>query len=305
MKNNKKYSLGGGISSLIFAHYNPDFTIVTPEIGGLLKTTSLNLTWMHRNEYTEDLVKKLKIPYSFTKTRIGYYYNGYVHDTLSPEIQFEIVKRKMTDCITGKVAGKLPESINLSVSENYINTINVDFKIIFDKLVDECKDRIILDHVDTIKKNQILLGSCDKLEYDELVSSIPAPIFWKLYGQKREFETIPVTFVSTWDRPFIYNERYAMIYTAEDYLFNRLSKRESLEYTYEFTGEIPETEIKKYLPNVKINTLSINKMGRLIPVENKPPQENITFIGRFAEWLYDSKIQNVIKIAKKYGKRSK
>ena len=40
-----------------------------------------------------------------------------------------------------------------------------------------------------------------------------------------------------------------------------------------------------------------------MPCVNKEPQDNITFLGRFAQWIYNSKIQNIIKIGEEYATR--
>ena len=59
--------------------------------------------------------------------------------------------------------------------------------------------------------------------------------------------------------------------------------------------------VKHFLPNTRVHKVTSNKYGRLVPCgNNEVPNNRITFLGRFAEWLYSSKIQDVITISKDY-----
>jgi len=298
MSNTKNYILGGGISGLIYAYYNPEYKIITPDIGGQLNTAALNVILLHDTNETRNLLTELKIAHVHRKSHIGYYYDGYVHSYVDEERQLQIIRKKMTDCMTGKMAIRLPKGTDLSTPTNYIKVLDADFSEIVRKLEDTVKDRIIESSVERINGGQLLLNPAKIVKYDNLVSTLPAPSFWKLYGRNIDFPMLPVTYVSTWNKPLVAHDRYTTLYIAEDYMFTRIGTYETGEYSYEFTGYIPEDKIKLYLPNVRINSIHTNHMGRILPAKNDPPQDNIKFLGRFAQWLYNSKIQDVIKIAK-------
>jgi hypothetical protein len=168
--------------------------------------------------------------------------------------------------------------------------------------------KYIQDYVVSVDEDKITCKSGKVYEYDELISTAPAPIFWKLYDSKLdhllqpkskpEFKYLPITFVETWDKPLIYNDEFQMIYFFEEYTFTRLSKKEPSMYSYEFTGEIKN--IKEYLPNCRITKINIQKIGRILPSKNEPPNANIKFLGRLSEWAFSSKIQDVIKTSIEY-----
>ena len=93
----KKYIIGAGISGLIFAYYNPDYTVISPDIGGQLSHGIYNLTWVHDTPETRKLHKDLEFEFTPTKTLMGYYYNGEVSDFCPSEINSRIIQKKMSN----------------------------------------------------------------------------------------------------------------------------------------------------------------------------------------------------------------
>ena len=63
-----QFIIGGGISGLIFAHYNPEFKIISPVIDGQFNTTA---PWLHLTEETLSLVTDLGLPFSYKKAHIA------------------------------------------------------------------------------------------------------------------------------------------------------------------------------------------------------------------------------------------
>ncbi len=304
MKNN--YIIGGGISGLIFKFYNPSFTLISPEIGGGFLKNIYSVSWIHDTLYTRKFLRDLELLLDPYKIKIGYYYNGYVHDYCADNYKLKIIKRKMTDITTSDNIDDFKTiSTNLSVQSNILNALYTDINIIFEKL--QKNINIIQDKVVKITDTHIYLQTGKKLEYNKLISTIAAPIFWKIYKSisrhALEFKYLPITIVETWDKPLIFNDIYQLIYFAEDYSFNRILKKEPMSYSYEFTGKIDN--IKTYLPNVHINKVDIQTIGRIFLQKNIPPNNNITFLGRFAQWNYTSKVQQVIKQSIEYYKHNK
>jgi hypothetical protein len=145
-------------------------------------------------------------------------------------------------------------------------------------------------------------GQNNDYNYDELISTIPANLFWLIFDGitiKPLLNSIPVTFVVTKNPPVWYNSRFEMIYISDLQFYTRVSKRDN-DFVYEFTGVMPKEVFEKLYPDSKIDKYFINRTGRIITSENKPPQDNIHFLGRFAQWSHPSKIQDVIRFSKDY-----
>lgn len=293
-----KFIIGGGISSLIFKYYNPSFVIVSPEIGGDFLNGIQSVSWIHRTSETQKLLKDLKLIIDPYRIKIGYYYNELIHDSCPNEYKIKIAQRKMSDIHSKDLfpIDKIP-SLILSSNSNVLNILRINFNYIFDLLKKNLD--FISDKVTRITDKYFETEKGQKYEYQTLVSTIPAPVFWKLYNQPKNFKYLPVTFVETWEKPLVYDNQYQMIYFSEDYLFVRISRKESAIYSYEFTHNI--NNIKEYLPNVQIHKLTIRDIGRIIPQENEPPTSKIMFLGRLAQWEYSSKIQDVIKKSIEYS----
>lgn len=294
-----KFVLGGGISGLIFSYYNPEFTIISPDIGGQLMNGVYNMTWLHRTSQTEELIKELGLDYEIHKTQIGYYSNGEIFDACSSEMNSRIIKRKMSMWNDTDDNFKVLDT-TLSVPENFIDTISIDFLKVIDKL--KTKVKFIEDKIIEIDLVNRLRSSTNDYRYDELVSTIPANLFWLIYKGitiKPTLNSIPVTFVVTKIPPVWYNNQFEMIYISDSQFYTRVSKRDN-DYVFEFTGVMPKEVFEKLYPDCKIEKYFINRSGRIITSENKPPQDNIHFLGRFAEHSHPSKIQDVIRFSKDY-----
>jgi len=57
-----KYIIGGGIAGLIFNFYNPEYKIISPELGGKIKSKAMqNIIYIHATAETKKLLEDLKI----------------------------------------------------------------------------------------------------------------------------------------------------------------------------------------------------------------------------------------------------
>jgi len=294
----KKYVIGAGISGLIFAYYNPEYTIISPDVGGQLLAGTHSLTWIHDTPETRQLHNDLKFEFVPTKTLMGYYYDGEVHDFCPLNINTKIIQKKMSDWYASIVGFEIQDR-NLSVPENYIKTLKTDFGKIVDRLASTAK--IIDDKIEIITPTK-LIGQKGEYEYDEIISTIPANAFWSIYKDERmatctpKLESKPVTFITVSVKPEWYDDKYEMIYFAEDFRHTRVSLRGYKKYTYEFTGIMPQ-DIFEEMYKVPVEKYSINKFGRVYSAINEPPTDKIKFLGRFATWHHGSKIQDVIRFA--------
>jgi hypothetical protein len=295
----RKFIIGGGLSGLIWSFYNPEYTIISPDIGGQLTHGVYNLTWVHDTPETKKLLNDLNLNIKEKITRIGYYYGKKVNDVCDIKNNEKIIKKKMSDWNNQNDKFEVKDNI-LSVPENFINTLDTDFSIVIKKLSE--KANVINDFIVKITDDEII-GQNGSYKYEKLVSTIPSKMFWAMFNNESfpkisspDLKAMPVTFVVTNEKPKWYDDKYEMIYIAEDFYFTRVSKRGDNEYTFEFTGIMPEDIFERYY-GIKIKKYFINKFGRIHSITNKPPKENIIFLGRFAEWIHSSKIQHVIKKA--------
>jgi hypothetical protein len=290
--------LGAGISGLIFAYYNPECIIISPEIGGQLRHGVPNSTVVHDSPETQQLYIDLKLEFIPGKLTLGYYYDGEVHDSCPLEINTKIIQKKMSNWYEPVQNFEVRDRI-LSVPENYIKVIKSDIGKLIDKLSSSVK--IINDKIETITPTR-LIGQNGEYEYDELISTIPANIFWLIYKDDRmatcvpHLESKPVTFITASVKPEWYNDKYDIIYFAEDFRHTRVSLRGYKKYTFEFTGIMPR-DIFEELYKMPIENYFVNKFGRIHSTTNEPPIDKIKFLGRFAECHHEYKIQDVIKFA--------
>ena len=87
-----KYIIGGGLSGLIFKYFHPEFTIITPETGGMAKNSYM--VWIHDTPETRELFGKLSLPIIATKSYIGYFVDGWISESLYPEVNLDIIQKK-------------------------------------------------------------------------------------------------------------------------------------------------------------------------------------------------------------------
>jgi hypothetical protein len=296
-----KIILGAGISGLIFAYYNPEFTIVSPDIGGQMTHGMHAMTWIHDTWETRKLLDDLKIPYIKTKSLMGYYYDGKINSDCNENANIQIIKKKMSDWTNANNDFQIKDK-TLSVPETYINTLKTDFNLLLKRLAE--KVNVINDYIIKIDQTKVY-GQNGEYIYDFLVSTMPARIFWNIYStdnkQIPELKSTPITFIVSDFKFDWYDDKYEMVYIAEEFYFTRVSSRDN-EYVYEFTGIMPE-EVFKKLYSQNVSKYYINKFGRIHSCENIPPQENIFFLGRFSCWKHQSKIQDVINKSLKYREK--
>jgi len=301
----KNIICGGGISGLIWSFYNPEYTIISPDVGGQFGKTGM--IWIHDTFETRKLLKDLgweKPEQLAKKSYIGYYHNGWVSDFQTQEMNLLMIQKKMTNWNAPIDKDFIPKTRDLSLSviggSNYMNTLGVDLKELLDRLSKH--SRIVTGKIVNITDKYIKVDVSNEtesklieLEYDKLVSTIPAPDFWKLYGEIREFKYLPITTIITENKPSFFDDRYEMIYYDETVPFSRVSHIDN-KYALEFTGKISKDEFQKRFPELKVASYFVTEYGRIFEnEENTPPQRNMTFSGRFSKWKYGITVEWVIK----------
>ena len=286
-----KYIIGGGIAGLIFNFYNPEYKIISPELGGKIKSKAMqNIIYIHATAETKKLLEDLKISYTKKTNIIKYVKNNKVLNEIDSEDKITFIRKKIDD---KKYEVK---DINLSTNDYYISTFVCDYDILLNALIKRCD--FIEDKVIRITDTEIITEKRN-YEYDDLVSTIPANIFWKIYYKKNiiELNNKEITFVLSDKVPeYLEKENYDLCYFVDDKnKYTRISKKEN-NYLYEFTGNINKKDIKKYLPkDAKILEYFVEKNGLIITNKNNIPPLNIKFLGRFATHNHSDKMQDIIR----------
>lgn len=307
MKFSDKIIAGGGISGLIWKYYNPEFQIISPDIGGLYART--HMVWLHDCVETRKLLTDLgwkNVASLSKKSYVGYYKNGWISEILTPDLNLKLIQKKMTDWDQILDTSFVPKTRDLSLSSsgelNYMNSLDVDLEEVVKRLN---KDAEIVNGTVAQLGSELAIirtpdGEHHSVPYDELVSTVPAPIFWSMWGTKKDFRFKPITNVITSKKPKFFDNNFEMLYLDETEKPTRVSHLGG-KFALEFTGIITETQFKAEYPELPIEEYFIVRQGRIFEDEpNIPPTGKIRFVGRFASWRYGITTENVLKDALDY-----
>ncbi len=315
-KKTHKFIIGAGISGLIWKFYHPDFEVISPVQDQPIKGTALTRTdtvWIHDCYETRKLLKDLgyeDVKDRIRQNNIGYYYKNWICDNLTPDINLMLIQKKMTPWDMPINRRFVPTSTELSMTSdvgvNYMQVLEVDLSDLLFRLQKACP--VTHGYVKDITETTISIGNepGDKggnvyAQYDELISTIAAPFFWKNYNSSRmfpinndisEFKYMPVTNIIVKDKPAVFDDRYMSIYYDDSQRFSRINKGRN-QYTMEFTGRILVSEFENLVPVYKVIDHVEVPMGRIITRENISPQKNIIFSGRFAQWNHTITTEHV------------
>lgn len=295
--NNTKFVIGGGISGLIFAYYNRDYQIISPDIGGKLRNDYLTSTiLLHDTPETKRLISDLKLNLQPKTHIIRYYYKGKLLENIPVNLRETMVAKKLTpwnELKNLKLEIKITDT-TLSTNDIYVPVFKTQISKIIRALAKEIK--IIKDKVIRITPEEIV-SEKSRYEYSEIISTIPAPVFWKLYGQEKNLKYIPETFVLSSTTPIKDPDlHWDLIYFLDKNIpYTRVNKYGGDKYLYEFTGGMSKTEVKKLLPELNILHLFKDPYGIVVTDLNNIPPSKVRFLGRFATWNHTNKIQDVIK----------
>jgi len=299
MNNQTKFIIGGGISGLIFAYYNRDYKIISPNIGGKLRNEYLTSTvLLHDTPETRRLILDLKLNLEPKAHIIKYFYQGKLLENASVNLREIMVTKKLTlwnELKNLKI--ELPISdTTLSTNDIYIPILKISVKKIIETLAQ--KTNSIKDKVIRITQDEIITEK-SRYKYTELALTIPAPIFWRLYGQEKNLKYLPETFVLTKTNPIKEKNNllhWDLVYFLDQNIpYTRVNRHDKDSFLYEFTGKIGKKEIKKLLPGVEVIHTFTDPYGIVVTDLNNIPPPKIRFIGRFATWNHTNKIQDVIR----------
>lgn len=293
-----KYILGGGISGLLYAYYNRDFTIISPDLGGKLNNKFFeNIVYLHATDSTEQFLKDIDLKYEKKTQLIKYIKDHKVVKELTVEDKVSFIRKKLNDDSYN------PKDFNLSTSDYYISVFEIDYSRLLEKLVSEIK--YINDSVVKISDREIITEST-RYTYSNLVSTINSKYFWSMYSDDRchDLKSEDITFVLADVIPDVLkNVKFDLCYFIDrDNAITRISKRRRDQencYLYEFSGVLDQNRCLEFLPeNSKIIEYYVEKDGLIFTDKNNIPPKNVLFAGRFATWNHSDKQQDVINISR-------
>jgi hypothetical protein len=298
-----KIILGAGLSGLCAAYYNPEYEIISEDIGGYAATDyGKTSVFLQYHKETEELLEDLGIEAENSAIPIHYYKNSTRVKNYSDTDIMKVINSKLTNYETFESIGacslddiKVPKLAE-DRGDGQLSIINVDMGELVSVLKEKVENRITFGSVSNISSEKVE-GDFGSKQYKHLISTIPASIFWKLYSSehcKLEFKSLPITVAET-NTPPVQEKipEHAIMYFCDRGYHKCISYKEG--YFYEFTGIVSDKTIQEALPDMAdFDTLVYNN-ARLNFVSGNIPPKKVMFLGRFAEWNKDHRIENTVK----------
>lgn len=299
-----KYILGGGISGLIAAFYNPKYEILTKNLGGQMAVRNTGPRLLEVDNYSKQFLhdlgyKKVEIK----EAKIGYLYNDSLKN-ICDEKHRAMYYRK-SRCLDESV--EVPSS-SMSDGKNIIRYYDIDWNEIIEKLKYLIKHRFkygVLSSINIntglIHLNQSDLPYSTPIDFERIISTIPAPEFNLMSYSKSciNFSSVHKYFIiiKFQEKKFIDSIMgdFDYVYLPEDKFqenrYTRLEKGICLEYTSSCKPFFWDKGLEQYvIYNAQIqNKVTINE------ISNPAFNVEIKFLGRYAEWNHDIKVNDVIK----------
>ncbi|MEK6879849.1 MAG: hypothetical protein AABY22_09595, partial [Nanoarchaeota archaeon] len=253
-----------------------------------------NIVYFHATPQTKQFLEEVGVVFAKRIQLIKYLKNDILTQDITTNDKILMIRKKLNN------PEFIPVDLNLSTNDYFITIYEFDVKLLIDKIKE--KVTVIKEKVIRITNSEIITEQTSR-EYSHIISTIAAPLFWKLYYKSKnlKFESSPVTFVLT-DKeiPEAAGQIYDLVYIMGDkYKFTRISKkpstRESNLLLYEFTGNLSKEDVIKYLPEgANILDYYVDYQGVIISNACNIAPPKILFSGRFAEFSHHLKQQDVI-----------
>lgn len=314
---NKKYIIGGGISGLTYAFLNPEYQLIAPPYSDKDQYSRSYLIWLHDCASMRIFLNLLgfqDLDMRIKKSHIGYFHEGRIYDAMTEEMKENFLLNKMNEWDSA-VASAIRDSgdgSKFSLTEtknenNFMNTIDLDTGTLLFALRRAIGTRHIPASVLEINDKYIRISNTNEydesvcVEYDRLVSTIPAPVFYNLYSpdlKKPELKSLPTTNIVVRREPENYDRRYELIYYGKEFEYSRISHLHN-KFCYEYTGIYPVEEFKKKNPMAALGLFDywVQPKARVFTEAVVPPNSKIDFVGRFAQWDHSITTEHVVKKA--------
>ena len=305
----KNYILGGGINGIIAAHFMRDYTVISPDIGGQMSVSWAGPRLLHTHSNNEKLLNSVSYGSFAAKTyKIVYYYcektkGNLWHDTIDAENKLTYWLKSR--CLDSDSDSELvPAASSMSDGNNTLQAFDIDWARLISLLAESMSSRWIKAKVTNIDtENKVIhVENGNKIKYDQILSTIPAPLLFKLTNQKTSqlFEAKPKVFMKV-PNSSQFSRILPTIPEGCDYAYivktppayHRLTKFENCVIV-EFTGE-EFIEIVEALATRHSFEQFVQPNAQIIPTKEKIEHpKDITPLGRYAEWNHGLKIQDVV-----------
>lgn len=293
-----KYIIGGGLSGLITAYYNPEYTVIAPDMGGFIDSKfGRALVVLHATDGMRRLFDELDVKSFEKRIKLGYYDVNDRHVKQS----FETDGAERTFA-RNYIGHKLPhrfqpgKDLELSAPGDSWEALFVDSSIV--SALANNVNRRMFGHVTKIEDGRIYVQpEADEAEwysYDELISTVPAPLFEKIADVSFDLDYHQTTYAELPREriPDRYlTEPWNLLYTVDPTVeYHRVARNMlSSRYYVECLGDV---DVAGAIDQ------RANRYGVIDDTEISPPYENMTFLGRYAEWEHERRIDHVLEIAK-------
>lgn len=294
----KTLVIGSGVSSLIFLYYNRTaFAITGSKIGGMFssqKSLGPQLLWVDKN--TTDLLENLDLPLDKRVVKIGYHTETGVH--LARDLQNATIAN-LRNQYAYKTRGTKDHEAYMSQGVKEFEAFVIGVNDVVHRLVERVAMRLINGNATGIAlySKVIEFETVDNkiaLDFDELVSTVPAPLFLKLIGREDLSSKLlgldkAYAVAKVQDLPEEFKQPFF------DYIYVPHSKYPFHRVKHDGTGSaVVEYSLKPEDP--KPAKAAIHPKGQIIGghevLESLPPY--VTLLGRYAEWKPGIKTNQVL-----------
>ena len=306
-----RFVLGAGISGLLWAYYHDDYVVITDDFGRLV--TGIDpVVWLNDTDLTRRLVKDLGLRVEPVEKPIGYKIGDRVLDRIEvargdpdflTSVLDDILLKKMVpwETLEASRGGQFSVRVrtpsrSLTKDSDVLSYLDVDMSDLVVRLVEAVTPRICcgqrIEQIDASK----MISESGSWEYEHIVSTIPAPIFARIWRGERGLPRLhwcPVTFVISNRAPGWWDDRFIVVYDHDlDSPVSRVG-RFGRDWRWEFTGRPDDDTLADYLPIP--NGRFVNPYGRIVQdVRLVSPDPRILFLGRTAEWDYRGLIDRTL-----------
>jgi len=295
----QKIILGNGLTAKIFAFYNREYKIIGEENSLTTEEGTAPLIFLQYNPYNIKFIQDLsetvgkQIPFTIKNFDILCSDKGeYIRD-MTKEDKLKIISKKLTETGGKKLNFIHPLFQSIAMSEEshgILKIIDINFKDVI-KLLNEvissqiiCKERI----KSIVTDFKIIYTDTKAFEYDSCVSTISIDKLYILCGvESHGFDTLDTTVVKGTEHELGINlipyENAIIYFPQENIEFSKVIKRDGICYA-EITGDslVFKNGIKSHATRIVKKSLPFVFPG-------------IVFLGRYAEWNPDIRIQDIIR----------
>lgn len=312
--------LGSGVSALAYLYYNPGaFALAGDQVGGLFASAqNLGPQYVWKTESTTKLLRDMgyidspiQPPSAATRViRIGYWWRGKVSRL---EELSDSDRREVQRLYSLKTRGTEPKDSHMSDGKSEFEIWDLPVDQLVADLMKRVELRLIHQKALRVDPYRKLVytgtGVYDFMDYDTLVSTVPAPVLLKLIGKEESAKNL-LAFDKVYDRSqaeteveeqfAIMNrgfadERVDYVYVpGGEFQFHRVRYIKEGDGAPEFVREytVKDPELLKEFPKEAL----VQKRGQIIgghEILSSLPK-NIELLGRYAEWRHGIRLEDVL-----------